>query len=108
MNIIKKPTLKTPWRNGRRLYGKTSTMTESALNAPNEVSKGSNPLGVTMEKTLYSFRLDSELGRQLKIESLQQNRSMSNYVETLLSSHPARGGFKAKKPSTKRSKKDEF
>ncbi len=60
------------------------------------------------DKTLYSFRLDTELGRQLKIESLQQNRSMSNYIETLLNSHPARGGFKDKKPSSKRKSKNEF
>jgi len=54
-----------------------------------------------MEKTLYSIRLDSELIRQLKIESLQQNRSVSNLIETLLLTHPERGGFKDKKPSTK-------
>lgn len=60
------------------------------------------------DKTLYSIRIDSELMRQLKIESLQQNRSVSNLIQTLLLSHPARGGFKDKKPSAKRKSKDEF
>ena len=47
-------------------------------------------------KTLYSFRLDSELARQLKIEALTENRSFSNYVERLLMNHPSRVGGNSK------------
>jgi hypothetical protein len=56
-------------------------------------------------KTIKSFRLDFDLLSELDHESGLQHRTLSNYVEHLLLTHPARGGFKAKKPSTERTKK---
>jgi len=56
-------------------------------------------------KQIKSFRLDYDLLNQLEKECQSENRNLSNYVEHLLLTHPARGGFKAKKPSTERTKK---
>jgi hypothetical protein len=56
-------------------------------------------------KLPYSFKLDEKLLSDLQTEAPQANRSFNNYVENLLLTHPARGGFKAKKPSTERKSK---
>jgi len=56
-------------------------------------------------KKPYSFKLEEDLLSDLQTEAVQVNRSFNNYVENLLLTHPARGGFKDKKPSTERTKK---
>jgi len=56
-------------------------------------------------KKPYSFKLEEDLLSDLQKEAIQDNRNFNNYVENLLLTHPARGGFKAKKHSTKRTKK---
>ena len=56
-------------------------------------------------KQIKSFRLDYDLLTELDKEAKTENRNLSNYVEHLLITHPARGGFKAKKHSTERTKK---
>lgn len=43
-------------------------------------------------KLPYSFKLDQSLLSELQKESVTQNRSFNNYVETLLFTHPSRGG----------------
>lgn len=43
-------------------------------------------------KLPYSFKLDENLLSELQTESVTQNRSFNNYVETLLFTHPSRGG----------------
>ena len=43
-------------------------------------------------KLPYSFKLDEKLLSELQDESVTQNRSFNNYVETLLFTHPSRGG----------------
>ena len=44
-------------------------------------------------KASYTFKLDKKLLEQLKKESKKQlNRSFNNDVETLLITHPQRGG----------------
>jgi hypothetical protein len=64
--------------------------------------KDSHFLILNTMKQIKSFRLDYDLLNQLDNESKTENRNLSNYVEHLLLTHPARGGFKDKKPSTKR------
>lgn len=53
-------------------------------------------------KVQLPLKVDESLKGLLTKEAIEQNRSLNNYVETLLLTHPARGGFKDKKPSTKR------
>ena len=53
-------------------------------------------------KKPYSFKLEEDLLSDLQKEAIHDNRNFNNYVENLLITHPARGGFKDKKPSTKR------
>lgn len=43
-------------------------------------------------KLPYSFKLDEKLLSELQAEAITQNRSFNNYVETLLFTHPSRGG----------------
>ena len=56
-------------------------------------------------KKPYSFKLEEDLLSDLQKEAIHDNRNFNNYVENLLITHPARRGFKAKKPSTERTKK---
>ena len=53
-------------------------------------------------KKPYSFKLEEDLLSDLQKEAVQDNRNFNNDVENLLLTHPARGGIKKKKPSTKR------
>lgn len=57
-------------------------------------------------KVQLPLKVEESLKDQLTKEATEQNRSLNNYVETLLLTHPARGGFKDKKPSTKRKSKN--
>lgn len=57
-------------------------------------------------KKPYSFKLEEDLLSDLQTKAKQDNRNFNNYVENLLLTHPARGGFKYKKRSTKRKSKD--
>ena len=43
-----------------------------------------NAMQTTSIKTQTAFRFDSELLRRLKIKAKQENRSLNNYVETVL------------------------
>jgi hypothetical protein len=43
-----------------------------------------NTTAVTASKTTTSFRLDSQLVERLKVLAKQSNRSLNNYVETVL------------------------
>lgn len=38
----------------------------------------------TVQRTQTAFRLNSDLIRKLKVEARKQNRSLNNYVETVL------------------------
>lgn len=51
-------------------------------------------------KVQLPLKVEESLKDQLTKEATEQNRSLNNYVETLLLTHPARGGFKDKKTST--------
>lgn len=43
-------------------------------------------------KLPYSFKLDENLLSNMKLEAIANNRSFNNYVESLLLTHPSRGG----------------
>jgi len=43
-----------------------------------------------------AFRLDPELVKELEMEAMDQHRSLSNYVEYLLLTHPTRPKKKTK------------
>jgi hypothetical protein len=43
-------------------------------------------------KLPYSFKLDEDLLSKMKLEAKSENRSFNNYVESLLITHPSRGG----------------
>lgn len=43
-----------------------------------------NTMQTSSIKTQTAFRFDSELLRRLKIKAKQENRSLNNYVETVL------------------------
>lgn len=40
-----------------------------------------------IEKKVYSFRLEEELVENLKIYAKKDNRTLSNFVETILKEH---------------------
>ena len=56
-------------------------------------------------KVQLPLKVEGELKDSLSTEAALDGRSLNNYVEMLLNTHPARGGFKDKKPSTARTKK---
>jgi hypothetical protein len=56
-------------------------------------------------KAQLPLKVEIELKAALSIEASLDGRSLNNYVEMLLNTHPARRGFKDKKPSTERTKK---
>ena len=39
---------------------------------------------------MYSFRLDEALVEQLRVRAREENRSLSNYIETVLKQHLVR------------------
>ncbi len=43
-----------------------------------------------IEKKVYSFRLDEALVEQLRVRAREENRSLSNYIETVLKQHLVR------------------
>ena len=53
-------------------------------------------------KVQLPLKVEGDLKTSLSNEAALDGRSLNNYVEMLLNTHPARGGFKDKKPSTKR------
>lgn len=53
-------------------------------------------------KVQLPLKVEVDLKTSLANEAALDGRSLNNYVEMLLNTHPARGGFKDKKPSTKR------
>ncbi len=53
-------------------------------------------------KVQLPLKVEVDLKTSLSNEAALDGRSLNNYVEMLLNTHPARGGFKDKKPSTKR------
>ncbi len=57
-------------------------------------------------KIQLPLKVDESLKDSLNKEAAEQHRSLNNYVETLLITHAARGGFKDKKPYTKRKLKN--
>jgi len=56
-------------------------------------------------KVQLPLKVEVDLKTSLSNEAALDGRSLNNYVEMLLNTHPARGGFKDKKTSTKRSTK---
>jgi hypothetical protein len=53
-------------------------------------------------KVQLPLKVEENLKTSLSNEAAMDGRSLNNYVEMLLNTHPARGGFKDKKPSTER------
>ena len=55
-------------------------------------------------KVQLPLKVEGVLKDALSTEAALDGRSLNNYVENLLNTHPARVGFKAKKHSTERTK----